>query len=171
MFVANSTVLYWTDTHSKSQENVEWRALFLISAHINHSCSPNAQGVYNSHTGHHTVHAIRDIDQNQEITMQYKPLDAEVRQERQKNLAGLGIGSFTCICTICTVDRETMYVDDRFRKDWKTFKAGLNNWKPEHEKFKMSTARERLEEMEIQMPKFGQEFWDGKMTRYETGVV
>ncbi|GFP52691.1 hypothetical protein ACSS6W_003222 [Trichoderma asperelloides] len=45
--------------------------LFLDASRINHSCRPNGQKTWNANIGSLTVHAVRDIEQGEEITISY----------------------------------------------------------------------------------------------------
>jgi hypothetical protein len=71
--------------------------IFAIASRINHSCSPNANQTWNSRIGCLTVHAIKDIPINEEITIPYvfPTLD---RSQRLSGLKGYG---FVCTCPIC----------------------------------------------------------------------
>lgn len=75
------------------------RALFPTVARINHSCVPNAQGNFNSSLENFTVHAVRDIDANEEITICYLHDELALPESRQAKLE-TGYG-FRCACDIC----------------------------------------------------------------------
>ena len=46
-------------------------AIFLEACRINHACDNNAQKSWNEKIKRHTVHALRDIDKGEEITITY----------------------------------------------------------------------------------------------------
>ncbi|KAF4894958.1 SET domain-containing protein 5 [Colletotrichum fructicola] len=95
--------------------------IFLEASRINHSCRHNAQNTWNADRGQLTVHALRDIDDGEEITISYLGASENYssRQSRLKESFG-----FTCACELCTLpdsqrkqsdqrlDRIT-YLDDR----------------------------------------------------------
>ncbi|KAF8859117.1 hypothetical protein BDZ45DRAFT_783673 [Acephala macrosclerotiorum] len=60
-------------------------AIFLEACRINHACDNNAQKNWNEKIKRHTVHALRDINKGEEITITYlAPL--KNRKARQKAL-------------------------------------------------------------------------------------
>lgn len=75
------------------------QAVFPKISRINHSCVPNAQGNFHDELGRFNIHATRDIETGEELTLNYlQELGAarEVRQERL--MSGYG---FSCECTAC----------------------------------------------------------------------
>ena len=86
------------------------RALFLEACRINHACDNNAQKSWNEKIKRHTVHALKDIDKGEEITITYlSPL--KNRTARQKALQE-GFG-FTCLCHLCSLPVEQNQESDR----------------------------------------------------------
>jgi hypothetical protein len=75
------------------------RAVFPTVARINHSCVPNAQGNFNTNLGTFTIHALRDIATQEEITISYLGDQLALRQARQAHLQR-GYG-FACGCELC----------------------------------------------------------------------
>lgn len=75
--------------------------LFLEASRINHSCQPNAQYAWNDNLGHLTVHALRDIDANHEITISYISGVLLGYAERQRHL--MDAFSFACTCELCSL--------------------------------------------------------------------
>lgn len=74
--------------------------IFLDVCRINHSCANNAQRGWNVNIEQSTVHAMRDIEEGEEITCYYlKALDCwKERQEiLQRKFA------FTCNCSLCSL--------------------------------------------------------------------
>ena len=72
--------------------------LFLEASRINHAYRPNAQNTWNANLEKITIHACRDIEQGEEITISY--LDGSqgynARQLSLKNSF-----AFTCGCELC----------------------------------------------------------------------
>ena len=75
--------------------------LFLEASRINHSCQPNAQHAWNDDLGHLTVHALRDIEADREITISYISGVSPGFVERQRHL--MNAFSFTCVCELCSL--------------------------------------------------------------------
>ncbi|CZR67380.1 uncharacterized protein PAC_17279 [Phialocephala subalpina] len=75
--------------------------LFLEASRINHSCQPNAQHTWNGDLGHLTVHALRDIEANREITISYISGLSPGYAERQHHL--MNSFSFACSCELCSL--------------------------------------------------------------------
>jgi hypothetical protein len=92
--------IFYNNNFALSGPN-EKRAVFLTVARLNHSCIPNAQGNLNAALpgGQFTIHALREIDKGEEITISYLHDELGVRSTRQKWLKE-GYG-FECACEIC----------------------------------------------------------------------
>ncbi|RDW68634.1 hypothetical protein BP5796_09291 [Coleophoma crateriformis] len=75
--------------------------LFLEASRINHSCQPNAQHTWNDDLSHLTVHVLRDIEADCEITISYISGVSPGFVERQRHL--MNAFSFTCICELCSL--------------------------------------------------------------------
>ncbi|TVY40163.1 SET domain-containing protein [Lachnellula subtilissima] len=52
-------------------DDVREGGIFLHACHINHACDNNAQRNWNEKIKRHTVHAMRDIEKGEEITIYY----------------------------------------------------------------------------------------------------
>jgi len=85
-------------------------AIFAEACRINHACDNNAQKSWNEKVKRHTVHALRDIEQGDEITITYlSPL--KNRAARQKALQERF--GFTCLCHLCSLPPEQSQESDR----------------------------------------------------------
>ncbi|KAK4113181.1 SET domain-containing protein [Canariomyces notabilis] len=74
--------------------------LFLDASRINHSCRHNAQNNWNENIGRLTIHALRDIEEGQEITIHYMGSTGEY-EERQRFLREKF--RFDCKCQLCSL--------------------------------------------------------------------
>ncbi|OLN85064.1 SET domain-containing protein 5-like protein 4 [Colletotrichum chlorophyti] len=96
--VLNHTILnIFRNNNFNIGNNVQ--ALFPQVARLNHSCVPSAQGNYNKALDAFTIHAIRNIEKDEEITISYLDEHMGLRQSRQSALHD-GYG-FMCGCTAC----------------------------------------------------------------------
>ncbi|KAL5350928.1 hypothetical protein ACLOAV_004501 [Pseudogymnoascus australis] len=85
-------------------------AIFLEACRINHACDNNAQKNWNEKIKRHTVHALKDINKGEEITITYLgPL--KNRKSRQKALQEKF--GFTCLCRLCSLPPEQSQESDR----------------------------------------------------------
>ncbi|KAK1996224.1 TPR domain-containing protein [Colletotrichum falcatum] len=75
------------------------QALFPQVARLNHSCVPNSQGNFNQALDAFTIHATRDIGEDEEITISYLDEHLGLRDSRQSALQD-GYG-FVCGCSAC----------------------------------------------------------------------
>lgn len=84
--------------------------IFLEACRINHACDNNAQKSWNKNIKRHTVHALRDISNGEEITVYYLGVHNN-RKTRQAALqAKFG---FTCSCRLCSLPAEQSQEFDR----------------------------------------------------------
>jgi hypothetical protein len=80
------------------------QAVFPKISRINHSCVPNAQGNFHDELGKFNIHAMRDIEKNEELTLNYLQELGAARESRQARLLG-GYG-FECECPACDLRLE-----------------------------------------------------------------
>ncbi|KAK3984905.1 SET domain-protein [Cladorrhinum sp. PSN332] len=80
--------------------NARSGGLFLVASRINHSCRHNAQNTWNENIGRLTIHALRDIEPGEEITICYLPRTGPY-EERQRTLSTTF--KFTCACDLCSL--------------------------------------------------------------------
>lgn len=96
------------------EENGIGGAILLEACRINHSCHNNARKHWNNRIGRHTVHALREITEGEEITIYYLGLDniREVRRQKLQNKFG-----FLCSCSVCSLSTaESEENDQRLQK-------------------------------------------------------
>lgn len=90
------------------------RAIFRNISRINHSCVPNAQGNFNEGLEKFTVHAVREIDKGEELTISYLPEHGATRQSRQERLED--VYGFKCDCPVCDSNSMLSQQSDIRRK-------------------------------------------------------
>ncbi len=83
--------------------NLAAGGVFLKACRINHSCDSNAQNFWNENLNQLTIHASKDIQNGEEITICYLN-DKKNREARQGQL--LKNFSFTCYCQVCSLPPE-----------------------------------------------------------------
>ncbi|KAK7418595.1 hypothetical protein QQZ08_011179 [Neonectria magnoliae] len=84
--------------------------IFLSACRINHACDNNAQKGWNEAIKRHTIHALRDIDKDEEITISYLGVikNRKARQEDIQRKFG-----FTCSCRLCSLPPHLSAESDR----------------------------------------------------------
>jgi hypothetical protein len=88
--------------------NSEVGAIFPLVARLNHSCRPNAQHAWNEARGIEVVHAVRDIQEGEELTLSYLAGGASTeRQSRLKEYFG-----FNCTCEACSLPAAELEASD-----------------------------------------------------------
>ncbi|KAJ5100809.1 SET domain-containing protein [Penicillium angulare] len=111
---SNSLGIARTNALPLEGSNKASSGLFLEASRINHSCRHNAQNTWNENIGELTIHALRDIDAGQEITISYLAgtSDFVERQLRLKETF-----KFTCKCELCSLPlAKRQLSDDRLTK-------------------------------------------------------
>ncbi|KAG6250034.1 hypothetical protein E4U23_001710 [Claviceps purpurea] len=93
-----------------AEEIPDRTAIFLEARRINHDCENNALHHWNDKLKRHMVHAIKDIDAGEEITLTYVPF-LDGRETRQKRLKEFF--SFTCVCRLCSLPKDQSQERDR----------------------------------------------------------
>ncbi|KAK3369419.1 hypothetical protein B0T24DRAFT_632540 [Lasiosphaeria ovina] len=74
--------------------------LFLVASRINHSCRHSAQNTWNENVGRLTIHALRDIEPGDEITICYLPSTSPYKERRRTLSTSF---KFTCACELCSL--------------------------------------------------------------------
>ncbi|KAJ5117644.1 hypothetical protein N7448_011276 [Penicillium atrosanguineum] len=77
--------------------------VFLEASRINHACNYNSHKSWNENIKRHTVHALRDINEGEEISIYYLAAHNS-RQARQEALRAKS--KFSCSCRICSLPPE-----------------------------------------------------------------
>lgn len=77
--------------------------IFPRAARINHSCRQNSQNSWNHNLGKLTVHAFRDIEEGEEITIAY--VDGSECFDARKDILEEAFG-FSCECELCSLTVE-----------------------------------------------------------------
>ena len=87
--------------------------IFLLTSRINHACLPNCQHSWNSSRGEITVHAVRDIEQGEELTIIYcDTLPSKQRRAELQNHFG-----FECACKVCSLPKDELQRNDERLKE------------------------------------------------------
>lgn len=81
------------------------QAMFRNISRLNHSCLPNCQGNLNEATEKFTIHAIRPIAPDEEITISYLDEHLQTRESRQNQLRHQY--GFDCNCPLCDLNSST----------------------------------------------------------------
>ncbi|WEW59762.1 hypothetical protein PRK78_005242 [Emydomyces testavorans] len=84
--------------------------IFLEACRINHACDNNAQKSWNKNINRHTIHALRDICEGEEITIYYLAVHKN-RKARQEALQAKF--KFTCSCRLCSLPAELSQESDK----------------------------------------------------------
>jgi hypothetical protein len=86
--------------------------VFEHYSRINHACNPNVHNAYNSILGKLTVHAIQEINKDEEILTSYIDGTWSTRQQRQQVLSNW---DFDCGCDTCTGPKAAANDERRHR--------------------------------------------------------
>lgn len=91
------------EIRTRTPGEVQPSGIFMKASRINHSCCPNAFFAWNPNLGQLTIHAMRNIPTDDEITIAYDfPFQSrDVRQEKLQEIYG-----FQCRCPACRLDNE-----------------------------------------------------------------
>jgi len=90
--------IFATNTYALGQ-GATYGGLFLTLSRLNHSCRPNCVHHWRPDLHMMVVHAVRDIDEGEELCTCYGPGDCRLTSERQEYL--LERYNFECRCDMC----------------------------------------------------------------------
>ncbi|KAI7284263.1 hypothetical protein KC345_g2402 [Hortaea werneckii] len=90
------------------------QAIFKDICRLNHACIPNAQGNFNANLDRFTIHALRPISEDEEITLSYLAEHGASRDARQHRLKS-NYG-FPCDCPACDSTTERGKLDEEARQ-------------------------------------------------------
>ncbi|RMY49548.1 hypothetical protein D0865_07420 [Hortaea werneckii] len=90
------------------------QAIFKDISRLNHACIPNAQGNFNANLDRFTIHALRPISEDEEITLSYLAEHGASRSARQNRLQS-NYG-FPCDCPACDTTTERGKLDEEARQ-------------------------------------------------------
>ncbi|KAM0313254.1 hypothetical protein ACHAO8_005628 [Botrytis cinerea] len=85
--------------------------LFIEACRINHACDNNASSDWNANIQKHTIHAVRDIQKSEEITISYlgsRPWPREIRRRVLQDKF-----KFLCSCSLCALPTKESRKTDR----------------------------------------------------------
>ncbi|KAJ6096545.1 SET domain-containing protein [Penicillium sp. IBT 16267x] len=88
--------------------------VLLEGSRINHSCDNNAQKDWNENIKRHTIHALRDINEGDEITVYYLAVHNS-RQVRQEALRAKF--KFSCSCRLCSLPPKEIKKNDEILEE------------------------------------------------------
>lgn len=121
------------------------QAVFKEISRLNHSCVPNTQGNFNSNLGAFTIHSLKPIEADEEITLSYVETYATVRQSRQNALyAHYG---FECACPACDMGKKRARDGERKRVALRERLQQLHAWQKEGGKRDYDSEMELLGDM------------------------
>ncbi|KAK5993499.1 SET domain-containing protein 5 [Cladobotryum mycophilum] len=83
--------------------------LFLETSRINHSCRHNAQNTWNENLQRLTIHALRDIEEGQEITITYLASTSTYAERHHFLKEKFG---FDCKCELCSLPQAEKKCSD-----------------------------------------------------------
>ncbi|KAG6030570.1 hypothetical protein E4U19_000409 [Claviceps sp. Clav32 group G5] len=86
------------------------RGIYLQACHLNHDCDYNATYDWNVTIQRLTVHAFRDIDAGEEITVPY--VEFLMNHESRRKIFKVA-WDFTCSCRLCSLPRKLRQERDR----------------------------------------------------------
>ncbi|KAJ5757741.1 uncharacterized protein N7511_006435 [Penicillium nucicola] len=91
-------------------------AIFLLCSRFNHSCSTNAVYYWNANMSRETIHAVKEIQEGEEITVSYLSTEDWImsREERRRMISMQH--RFSCYCVACIASPEAVAASDRRRR-------------------------------------------------------
>ncbi|TGO26345.1 hypothetical protein BPAE_0061g00170 [Botrytis paeoniae] len=100
-------------TNGSSYASDDEGGLFIEACRINHACDNNTSSNWNTNIQKHTIHTLRDIQEGEEITIDYlgsRPLPREFRHQVLQDKS-----RFLCSCNLCALPAaESRHTDREF---------------------------------------------------------
>ena len=121
------------------------QAVFREISRLNHGCVPNTQGNFNTNINAFTIHSLRPIEAEEEITVSYLEMFATVRETRQSALYG-GYG-FACTCPACDMTKKRARDGERKRVALKERLQRMHQWQKEGGRRDHDAEMELLKEL------------------------
>jgi hypothetical protein len=91
-------------------DRVREAGIFLDACRINHACDNNAQKSWNENINRHTVHALRNIEKGEEITIYYLGV---LNSRKIRQVALQRKFAFACLCRLCSLPPDLSHESDR----------------------------------------------------------
>lgn len=121
------------------------QAVFREISRLNHSCVPNTQGNFNTNINAFTIHSLRPIEAEEEITVSYLEVFATVLKTRQSAL--YGNYGFECVCPACDMSKKRARDGERKRVALKERLQRMAQWQKEGGKRDQGAEMELLLEL------------------------
>ena len=116
-WLTNALPINYEDGQGSSAD-MEEAAVFETICRINHSCLPSCHHEWNPSIGAdgmETVHALRAIAQDEELSISYLMPAGRLRAERQQLLSSRF--GFECRCPLCSLDGEARARSDSCQRE------------------------------------------------------
>ncbi|TEA22535.1 SET domain-containing protein 5 [Colletotrichum sidae] len=84
--------------------------IFLEASRINHSCKQNAQNTWNENLDQITIHALKDIEEGEEVTISYMGESGDYATRQAHLTASF---HFSCICECCSLPEAERAASDQ----------------------------------------------------------
>ena len=105
----------------RQQDATKQAAVFANVCRINHSCAPNSHYEWNASLGMETVHALRDIARDEEISISYLEPVGEERAARQLKLRERF--GFECACARCSLEGDELAASEARQRALRSLNA------------------------------------------------
>lgn len=102
------------------------QGLFLEGGFANHSCDNNAQQNWNEYIQAQTIHAMRDIEKGEEITLCYI-IRLQIRKARRKKLRNYP-SFFDCLCDLCSLPPDASQQSDKNLTKLEDLRVIMTRW-------------------------------------------
>lgn len=130
--------------------------IFCDWSRLNHSCIPNAHFNWNDNLKQLTVHALRDIAEDEEITISYLDTHKHYLARTVQLLKDFG---FICYCSLCSLPSADRQASDERCNEIQEIRTSLFDWETSFTPLQALDAAYRLLKL------LGSEGVTGKHTR------